>query len=160
MKKHVVGNWMSTNLVSIGPKTTLPEASKLMHTRHIRRLPVVDKGKLVGIVTAGDIREASPSDATSLSIYELNYLLARLTIDQIMTRDVITVGPETEIYEAAELMLNYKIGGLPVLENGSLVGIITESDIFRVLVYEAKIDALGEQVVADQMAGIAHVAAQ
>ena len=153
MKQHLVGNWMTRNVVTITPRTTLPEASKLMHAKHFRRLPVVDNGKLVGIVTLGDIREASPSDATSLSIYEMNYLLARLTADQIMTRDPITVKPTSAIYEAAKLMLTYKIGGLPVVDDGRVVGIITETDIFRVLVYEAKMDALGEHVGADQLAG-------
>jgi len=96
---------------------------------------VVDEnGHLVGIVTLGDVREASPSDATSLSIFELNYLLARLTVDKIMTRKVITVTPDTPIYEAARLMLEHKIGGLPVVENGRVVGIITESDIFKMVV--------------------------
>lgn len=136
MHKNLVRDWMTPNPITIDPKTTLPEAHKLMKECHIRRLPVVDRGKLVGIVTLGDIREAEPSDATALSIFELNYLIARLTVDRIMTRNPITIKPEADIREAAQVMLEHKIGGLPVVENDKLVGIITESDIFRVLVQQ------------------------
>ena len=129
-----VGDWMTRKLVTISPKQTLPAAHKLMKDYSIRRLPVVDAGQLIGILTLGDIREASPSDATSLSIFELNYLLAELTVDRIMTKDPITVTPATRLSEAAKLMLQHKIGGLPVLEGHKLVGIITESDIFRAYV--------------------------
>jgi acetoin utilization protein AcuB len=143
--KNLVGQWMTTSVVAVSPKTTLPEASRLMRVNHIRRLPVVDKGRIIGIVTLGDMREASPSDATSLSVYELNYLLVKLTIDQIMTREPITIAPSAQIYEAADLMLRHKIGGLPVVEGGKLIGMITESDIFRVLVQEAKQAAANER---------------
>ncbi len=136
MKKIQVRDWMTPNPITIDIKTTLPEAHKLMKECHIRRLPVVDHGKVVGILTQGDIREASPSDATSLSIFELNYLLAKLNVEKIMTRDPITIAPTSTIREAAQIMLDHKIGGLPVIEGDKLVGIITESDIFRVLVQE------------------------
>ncbi len=138
MRKNQVRDWMTPNPITIDPKTTLPEAHKLMKECHIRRLPVVDHGRVVGILTLGDIREASPSDATSLSIFELNYLLAKLNVEKIMTRDPITIAPTATIREAAQLMLEHKIGGLPVVEDEKLVGIITESDIFRVLVQEAE----------------------
>lgn len=135
LKQYKVRDWMTPNPITISPRTTLPEAHQIMKEKRIRRLPVVDEnGQLVGIVTLGDVREASPSDATSLSIFELNYLLARLTVDKIMTRKVITVTPDTPIYEAARLMLEHKIGGLPVVEDGRVVGIITESDIFKMVV--------------------------
>lgn len=134
MKKSQVRDWMTPNPITIDPQTTLPEAHKLMKECHIRRLPVVDHDKVVGILTLGDVREASPSDASSLSIFELNYLLAKLTVEKIMTRDPIAIAPDATIREAAQLMLDHKIGGLPVVENDKLVGIITESDIFRVLV--------------------------
>jgi CBS domain-containing protein len=94
----------------------------------------VDDGKLVGIITRGDVRGAEPSDATTLSIYELNYLLAKLTVAKIMTTNPITVTPDTPIREAARLMLEKKIAGLPVVEGARVVGIITESDIFRLVV--------------------------
>ena len=106
-----------------------------MKQRRIRRLPVVDRnGRLVGIVTRGDVREASPSNATSLSIYEIHYLLSQLAVEAIMTRNPRTVTPDTTIKEAARLMLDHKISGLPVVEGDQLVGIITESDIFRGLI--------------------------
>ncbi len=143
MRKNQVRDWMTPNPITIDPKTTLPEAHKLMKECHIRRLPVVDRGKLVGILTLGDIREASPSDANSLSIFELNYLLARLNVEKIMTRDPITITPTATIREAAQIMLEHKIGGLPVVENEKLVGIITESDIFRVLVQEPEPSGVG-----------------
>jgi acetoin utilization protein AcuB len=136
MKKSLVRDWMTPGPITIDPQTTLPEAHKLMKECHIRRLPVIDHHKVVGILTLGDIREASPSDATALSIFELNYLLARLTVEKIMTRDPIVIAPTATMREAAQLMLERKIGGLPVVEEDKLVGIITESDIFRVLVQD------------------------
>lgn len=134
MKKNLVRDWMSANPVTIGPKTSLHDAHQLMKERRVRRLLVVDNDRLVGIVTLGDLREAGPSNATSLSVFELNYLLAKLTIDEIMTQDPMTVSADATIRDAAKLMLDQKIGGLPVVDGGTLVGIITESDIFRVLV--------------------------
>lgn len=134
MKKNLVRDWMSPDPVTIGPKTNLHDARKLMQERHVRRLMVVENGKLIGIVTLGDVQEAEPSSATSLSIFELHYLLAKLTIDEIMTRDVITVPAGATVRDAAKLMLEHDIGGLPVMDGGQLIGIITESDIFRVLV--------------------------
>lgn len=139
MENKFVRDWMTPNPITIVPKTTLPDAHKLMTESNIRRLPVVDRGRLVGIVTLGDVREAQPSDATSLSIYELHYLLSKLTVDQIMTREPLTIAPEATIREAARLMLDHKIGGLPVMAQERLVGIITESDIFRVLAQEPEL---------------------
>jgi CBS domain-containing protein len=134
MDNLIVRNWMTPDPVTVSPKTTLPDAHDLMKRRRVRRLPVVDEDKLVGIVTLGDVREASPSDATTLSIYEMNYLLSRLTVEKIMTKNVLTLTPGTPIREAAGMMLLHKVSGLPVVENDRLVGIITESDIFRVVV--------------------------
>ncbi len=139
VRRRVIRDWMTPSPITISPNTTLPEAARLMKECNIHRLPVVDEGRLVGIVTLGDIREASPSDAHSLTIYELNYLIARLTVGEIMTRDPITVTPEMSIEAAARLMLEHKIGGLPVMEGDRLVGIITETDIFRLLVSEGEL---------------------
>lgn len=136
MQKKYVRDWMTPNPITIQPKTTLPEAHQVMRVSHIRRLPVVENGELVGIVTLGDVREAEPSDATSLSIYEMHYLLSKLTVNKIMTRDPLTISPDASIRQAARLLLEHKIGGLPVMEGKRLVGIITESDIFRVLAQE------------------------
>lgn len=134
MKDTFVREWMTANPVVVSSRTSLPEAHKLMTERKIRRLLVVDEGRLVGIITRGDVRGAQPSGATTLSIYELNYLLARLTLGEIMTKNPVSVTPDTPIREAARLMLEKKIAGLPVLEGDRVVGIITESDIFRFVV--------------------------
>lgn len=137
MKNVIVKTWMTANPITVSPEMTLPEAHQLMKEQRVRRLPVVDKDKhLVGIISLSDVLEAEPSDATTLSIYELNYLLAKLTVQKIMTRDVYMLSPEDSIATAARLMLEKKIGGLPVVENGHVVGIITESDIFRMVVQE------------------------
>ncbi len=137
MKKNLVHDWMTLNPITIGPLVTLPEAQRLMRDQKIRRLPVVDRGRLVGIVTLGDIRGAEPSEASTLSIFEAHYLLAKVTIEKIMTWEPITIRPDATIRQAAQLMLEHKIGGLPVVDNDKLVGIITESDVFRVLVQES-----------------------
>jgi CBS domain-containing protein len=133
---YLVLEWMTPHPITVTPKTPLTEAGRIMKERQVRRLPVVEDGKLVGIITSGDLREAAPSIATSLSVFELNYLLEKVTVDKIMKRHVITVGPKTPIREAANVMLHKKISGLPVIEpqGERLVGIITESDIFRMLV--------------------------
>ncbi|MCS7274079.1 MAG: CBS and ACT domain-containing protein [Candidatus Bipolaricaulota bacterium] len=128
--------WMTTDLVTVPPETPILEAQDIMKRHGVRRLPVVNKrGKLLGIVTKSDIQEAGPSDATTLSIWELNYLLARTTVEQIMVKaeDLITVSPDDPIERAAMLMRKHKVGGLPVVEGNQLVGIITESDIFKIL---------------------------
>lgn len=135
MKHELVKDWMTSKVITITPDTSLPDAHRLMDDHNIRRLPVEQHGRLVGIVTRGDVRGAEPSDASSLNIWEMNYLLSKLTIDKIMTKNPITIGPEATIEQAARLMLEEKVSGLPVVDDqGSIVGIITESDIFRLVV--------------------------
>ena len=134
MKTIRAREWMTRNPITVTSKTTLPDAHKLMTEKKIRRLPVVDNGKLVGIITRGDVRGAEPSGATTLSIYELHYPLSKLTVGEIMTKHPMTVFPETPVYEAAQLMLQHKVAGLPVVDDGRVVGILTESDIFRMVV--------------------------
>ena len=135
MKKELVKDWMTRNVITISTDTALPEAHRLMTENRIRRLPVMKDGRLVGIVTRGDVREAEPSDATTLSIWELNYLLAKLTVDKIMTRTPLTIEQDATLGDAAKVMLEKKISGLPVVSSdGSVVGMITESDIFRAVV--------------------------
>lgn len=136
MKKDLVQEWMSTDVITITTETTLPEAHQIMTNEEIRRLPVVDKdGHLVGIVTIGDIRSAEPSPATSLSIWEMNYLLTNLKIEKIMTRNPKTIRADATIGEAARMMLEYRVSGLPVVDaDHRVVGIITESDIFSMVV--------------------------
>lgn len=136
MKNLLVRDWMTSPVITITPDTSLPDACELIRKHSIRRLPVVDKkGHLIGIVTRGDLRGAQPSEATTLSIWELNYLLSKLKIKQIMTKDPITIRDDASIRYAAKLMSDFKVSGLPVLDkNDNLVGIITESDIFRLVV--------------------------
>lgn len=135
MKQELIKDWMTRSVITVTPETTLPVAHKLMDEHKVRRLPVVEDGRLLGIITRGDVRGAEPSQATSLSIWELNYLLANLQITEIMTKNPITVSSEATISDAAQLMMANKVSGLPVLDaSGKIVGIITESDIFRLVV--------------------------
>lgn len=137
MRRYLVKDCMTPDPITICPETTLPEADHLMKKCKVHRLLVVEQGRLVGIVTLSDIREASPSCTTALSFYEWNYLLARLTVGEIMTRDPIWVSPDTSVQAAGRLMLEHGISGLPVCDDsGRLVGIITDRDIFRVLLTE------------------------
>jgi acetoin utilization protein AcuB len=120
--------------MTVTPNTPVEQALKRMHDEKVRRFPVVDDdGKLVGIVSDKDLLYAAPSPATSLSIFELHYLYSRITISQVMTREVITVEESDPIEEAARIMVDNKIGGLPVMREGKLVGIVTETDIFKTL---------------------------
>jgi acetoin utilization protein AcuB len=124
---------MSRHPITITADVPIDEALKLMQAKKIRRLPVLDKkGKLVGIVAEKDLLYASPSPVTSLSIYELHYLVSKIKVADVMTKDVITVGENTPLEEAARIMVDHKIGGLPVLRGGALVGIITETDLFKI----------------------------
>ncbi len=124
---------MTPSPVTITSKTPFQDALKLMQEHGFRRLPVVDDaGKLLGIVAERDLLYASPSPATSLSVWELNYLLSKLKIERLMTKDVITTTPDALIEDAACLMVQHKIGALPVVdENDHVVGIITETDVFK-----------------------------
>lgn len=135
MKTELVKDWMSKNVITASPDTTLPQAHEKMTSNNIRRLPIVNKhGRLVGIVTRGDVRGAEPSQATTLSIWEINYLLAQLKVEEIMTPNPITILETDTIGTAARTMLENQISGLPILDTGGrLVGIITESDIFRMV---------------------------
>ncbi|MCF8034898.1 MAG: CBS and ACT domain-containing protein [Desulfarculaceae bacterium] len=131
----LVANWMSSRLVTIDPAESLPQANKLMLQHGIRRLPVVDKkSRLVGILTDRDIKQAWASDATTLEVHELAYLLSRISVKEVMTPRPITITPTDTIEEAAEIMLEKKISGLPVIEDGQCMAMITQSDIFRALV--------------------------
>lgn len=133
-----VKDFMSVDVITISPDESLSDAFALMKENKIRRLPVVENGQLVGIVAYSDLLKASPSEATTLSIWEINYVLSKLKIRDIMKTSVITVDASDAIEKAALLMRKNDIGALPVLENGQLVGIITESDIF-----DAFIDVMG-----------------
>lgn len=131
-----VQNWMTTDVVSVGPETSLLKVGKLMKDHHIRRIPVVDEnGQVVGIISDRDVRDASPSKATTLDMYEMHYLLAELKAKNIMTAKPITVKPTDTVEQAALIMLDNKVGGLPVVnDSGKLVGIISDHDVFKALV--------------------------
>jgi acetoin utilization protein AcuB len=137
MKQELVGEWMTREVITITPDTSLKEAHDIMNAKNIRRLPVVIYGKVLGIVTLGDIRGAEPSRASSLSVWEMNDLLANLKVAEIMTRNPTTIHEDASIGDAARVMLEKKFSGLPVVDQENrLVGIITESDIFRLVASE------------------------
>jgi acetoin utilization protein AcuB len=127
---------MSKSPVTAKPSTSIMKAAKLMKENGFGRLPVVDDdGKLVGIVSDRDIKEASPSKATTLDMHELYYLLSEIKVADIMTKSVIAVGPDDTVEKAAVLMLRHNVGGMPVVDkDGKVVGVITDSDVFKVLV--------------------------
>jgi acetoin utilization protein AcuB len=130
----LVGERMTRNPVTITEDTSIDDALHLMRERKVRRFPILDTaGHLVGIISDKDLLHAAPSPASTLSVYEMHYLLAKLTVKKVMSSPVITVGPDTPVEVAARTMADNKIGGLPVLDGGKLVGIITETDIFKIL---------------------------
>lgn len=135
-KMHIyVKNRMSEPVLVVQPDTRVSEAYELMTGKSIRRLPVVDDERLVGIVTLGDLREARPSSSMSVSIYELNYLISKLTVGEVMTHNPYTVTADTPIQDAIRVMLERKVSGLPVVdEEMRVVGVITESDIFGMII--------------------------
>ena len=123
---------MSPNPIIVAPDTSVSDALRLMREKKVRRLPVIDShGKLVGIVSDSDLLYASPSPVTSLSVWEINELLYKLKVEKVMTRKVITVAEDTPLEEAARIMTDNKIGGMPVMRGKEMVGIITETDIFK-----------------------------
>jgi acetoin utilization protein AcuB len=126
--------WMTKDPITITPDTLAVEAQKIMKENRIRRLPVVEKGKLVGIVTLRNLIEAAPSPATTLSIHELNYLILKIKVKDLMKKKVFTVSPEDSVMDAVMWGTQHDVGGFPVVdENGKLVGIITESQISRAM---------------------------
>lgn len=134
-----VGRKMTTDLITVTPNMPIVKARDLLREYNIKQVPVVDSaGRLVGILTDRDIRSAWASPATTLSIYELTYVLQKVTVDSIMVRDVITISPDATIERAAKILHDRKIGSLPVMEGQTLVGIITSTDLMEVL-----LDALG-----------------
>jgi len=138
---------MSRHPITISPDVSLHDALRIMNQEKVRRLPVLDKrGKLVGIVLEKDLLYASPSPATSLSVYELNYLVSKITVEELMSREVITVEEDCPLEEAARIMVDNNIGGLPVMRRDQLVGMITESDLFKVFLELLGARSLGLRV--------------
>ncbi|HNB35838.1 MAG TPA: CBS and ACT domain-containing protein [Anaerolineales bacterium] len=123
---------MSHPPITVSPDLPVHDALAMFRKEHIRRAPVVKDGKMVGIVSERDLLNASPSPVTTLSVWEMNYLLSKVTVKQVMSKKVTTVDVNTPIEEAARIMADTKIGGLPVMRSGKLVGIITETDLFKI----------------------------
>ena len=131
----LVENWMNRKVITVDADDSMMDASKILKEHSIRMLPVLERGKLVGIVTDRDLKRASPSDATSLEVHELLYILANMKIKEIMSRNPITVPFDYTVEEAAEVMLKHKISGMPVVDHeGMVVGTITQTDLLRVLI--------------------------
>ena len=131
----LVKNWMSKNVITVDVNDSMQDAMKLLKENDIRMLPVMKKAKLVGIVTDRDLKKASASDATTLEVHELLYLLMKIKVKDIMTRDVITVPPDYTVEETAQVLQKNRISGAPVVDaQGQLVGTITQTDLFRVLI--------------------------
>ena len=139
-----VKDFMTRKVVYISPNTTIAHAADMMREQELHRLPVIENDQLVGLVTEGTIAEASPSKATSLSIYEMNYLLNKTKVGDVMIRDVVTISQFASLEDATYLMLKNKIGILPVVDNEQLYGVITDRDIFKAFL---EVSGYGEEGV-------------
>ena len=129
-----VREFMSTNVITVSSHTSIVEARKFMVVHRVRRLPVVDKGKLVGMIGFRKISEATPSTATTLSVWEMNHLVAKMTVAELMRKNIITVTPDTTAESALAIAQENKVGALPVMDNGYLVGIVTTNDfVYRIM---------------------------
>jgi len=148
-----IRDMMTRNPMTVDSETLVMDARKIMKENNVRRLPVVDKGKLLGIVTKHDILEASPSPATSLSVHELNYLLSKMKVKEIMKKNPVTLTPDTPFEEALKIGQEKKIGSFPVVENGKLVGIATESDIVRFLTRALGVREEGSRITIEGLGG-------
>lgn len=137
-----VKDFMTKKVVYVSPDTSVAHAADLMKEQNLRRLPVIENDRLVGLVTEGTMAEATPSKATSLSIYEMNYLLNKTKIRDVMIKDVVTISPYASLEDAIYLMMQNKIGVLPVAENGVVSGIITDRDVFKTFL---KVSGYGEE---------------
>ena len=131
----LVKNWMSKNVITVNIKDSMQDAIKLLKENDIKMLPVMKKGKLVGIITDRDLKRASASDATTLDVHELLFLLSKIKIKDIMTKDPIMIPDDFTVEETAEILLKNKISGAPVIDNeGQVIGTITQTDLFKVLI--------------------------
>ena len=144
---------MTKNPITVDSETLVLDAQRIMKENNIRRLPVVDKGNLVGIVTQHDLLQASPSPATSLSIHELNYLLAKMKVKEVMKKNPFTLTPDTPFEEALRIGQDKKIGSFPVMDKGKLIGIITESDTVRFLTRALGLREEGSRVTIEGLGG-------
>ena len=158
----LVENWMNPNVITVDADDSMLDATKLLKEHNIRHLPVLEKGKLVGVVTDRDLKRASPSDATALEAHELLYLIANIKVREIMTRNPITVPYNFTIEEAAEILLQAKISGMPVVDKqGDVIGTITQTDLFKVLISLTGVGKKGVQfafLLEDRAGSIKEVA--
>ena len=146
----LVGERMSRPVISITRDMPIHDALALFKKEKIRRAPVLKDGKLIGIISDKDLLNASPSQATSLSVWEMNYMLSKITVKEVMTREVLTVQADTPIEEAARLMADNKIGGVPVMKVDKVVGMITETDLFKIF-----LELMGARTKGIRVAAIA-----
>jgi len=144
----LVNERMSHPVITVQPDLPIMEALDLMRSKNVRRFPVVDRERLVGIVSDKDLLNAAPSDATTLTVWEMNYLLGKVKVKDVMTKEVITVTETTPIEEAAFIMAHNKIGGLPVMRDGRLVGLITETDLFKIFLELMGAREMGVRITA------------
>ncbi len=157
-----VKDFMTRKVVYISPDTTIAHAADIMRDQKLHRLPVIENDKLVGLVTEGTIAEASPSKATSLSIYEMNYLLNKTKVKDVMIHDVVIISQYASLEDATYLMLKNKIGILPVVDNEQVYGIITDRDIFKAFL---EVSGYGEKgvrmrfVTEDEVGVLSHIIA-
>ncbi|NTV59436.1 MAG: CBS domain-containing protein [Deltaproteobacteria bacterium] len=158
----LVENWMNQNVITVDADDSMLDATKLLKEHNIRHLPVLEKGKLVGVITDRDLKRASPSDATTLEAHEILYLIANIKVREIMTRNPITVPYNFTIEEAAEILLQAKISGMPVVDkDGDVIGTITQTDLFKVLISLTGVGKKGVQfafLLEDRAGSIKEVA--
>ena len=158
----LVENWMNPNVITVDADDSMLDATKLLKEHNIRHLPVLEKGKLVGVITDRDLKRASPSDATALEAHELLYLIATIKVREIMTKNPITVPYNFTIEEAAEILLQAKISGMPVVDkDGDVIGTITQTDLFKVLISLTGVGKKGVQfafLLEDRAGSIKEVA--
>jgi len=158
----LVENWMNPNVITVDADDSMLDATKLLKEHNIRHLPVLEKGKLVGVITDRDLKRASASDATTLEAHELLYLIANIKVREIMTKNPITVPYNYTIEEAAELLLQAKISGMPVVDKeGDVIGTITQTDLFKVLISLTGVGKKGVQfafLLEDRAGSIKEVA--
>jgi acetoin utilization protein AcuB len=128
----LIGERMTHPVITVSPDDPIAEVLSMMRKEHIQRAPVIRNGKLIGIVSKEDLLNASPSPATSLSVFEMSYLLSKITVKDVMTQDVLTIEENMPVEEGACIMADNKIGGLPVMRGDQVVGIITETDLFKI----------------------------
>jgi acetoin utilization protein AcuB len=158
----LVENWMNPKVITVDADDSMLDATKLLKEHNIRHLPVLEKGKLVGVITDRDLKRASPSDATALEAHELLYLIANIKVREIMTKNPITVPYNYTIEEAAAILLQARISGMPVVDkDGDVIGTITQTDLFKVLISLTGVGKKGVQfafLLEDQPGSIKDVA--